>query len=119
MKHVLIVEDDRWQAELLARQIENAGYSIELCGDGIAAFAAIDQRKPDVIILDMMLPGPNAMVFLHELRSHADLMTIPVIMCSTTPLDLQTLQPYGVTVTLDKATMHPDDVVVAVRKSVS
>lgn len=116
MKHILIVEDDPWQAELMARQLARRQFSVKVASDGIEAFAAIDARVPDVIVLDMMLPGPNGMTVLHELRSHADSMSIPVIVCSSQPgISASILKPYGVVAVHDKATMSLDAVVTSAR----
>lgn len=116
MRRVLVIEDDAWQAEMTARQLARHDFQVEIAHDALAAFAMIDAHPPDAIILDMMLPGPNGMTFLHELRSHADIADIPVVVCSTQKLELKILQPYGVAAVIDKTTMEPDDVVVAVRK---
>jgi DNA-binding response OmpR family regulator len=119
MTRVLVIEDDTWQAEMMAGQLVRGGYVVDTAYDALAAFAIIDQQTPDIIVLDMMLPGPNGMTFLHELHSHADIAAIPVIVCTTKEINVATLQPYGVVAVLDKATMQPDDVVFAVRKVLS
>jgi CheY-like chemotaxis protein len=82
---------------------------------------ALDMHVPDAIILDVLLTGPNAFTLLHELRSHADLAAIPIILCTNSAADIngENLAVYGVFGVLDKTTMHPDDVVVAVRKVLS
>ena len=114
---MLVIEDDTWQAEVLAQQLVRHGFTAEIATDGLMAFTAIDAHTPDLIVLDMMLPGPNGIAFLHELRSHADLSGIPVIICSAQQLELKSLQPYGVVALLDKATMQPSDVAEAARKA--
>lgn len=116
MSDVLIVEDDAWQADQLTRQLERAGHQVQAVPHALAAIDAIDQQTPDVILLDMMLPGANGMTLLHELRSHADLADIPVIVCSTTDVSPDTLRPYGVQAVLDKSTMTNDDVVRSVAR---
>ncbi len=117
MSRVLVVDDDIWQADMAVQQLMTNGFTTEAVPDALAAFASIDARPPEVIVLDMMLPGPNGIAFLHELRSHADIAGIPVIICSAQQLQLGKLRPYGVVSVLDKTTMQPDDVVTAVRKA--
>ncbi len=114
-RRVLVIEDDAWQAEMIVRQLAGE-CSVDVASDALAAFDCIDAAPPQAIILDMMLPGPNGVAFLHELRSHTNLADVPVIVCSTRTAQLATLRPYGVTAVLDKAAMQTDDILVAVRK---
>jgi len=116
--YVLIVEDDMWLAEQYARMLENAGMRTEIVGDALAAIDMLDVAPPDAILLDVLLVGPNAFTFLHELRSHADFSTIPVILCTTSADQLvgEDLLAYGVQDVLDKAIMHPRDILAAVKK---
>ena len=78
----------------------------------------IDKHHPHAIVLDIFMPGPNGIVLLHEMRSHSDLANIPVIVCSNSASDIPhgNLAKYGVMAVLDKTTMHPDDIVTAVRR---
>ncbi|NCU39228.1 response regulator [Candidatus Saccharibacteria bacterium] len=117
MARVLIVEDDAWQREHVSRVLTKHGYQTAESAHALEAIVHIDVFKPDVIVLDIMLPGPNGFVLLHELQSHSDLARIPIIVMSThSDVTLEELQPYGVKVVLDKASMRPDDIVAAVRK---
>jgi len=57
MSHILIVEDDRDIAELLQRYLTRAGHSTDALADGNEALAFVRSRVPDLVILDLMLPG--------------------------------------------------------------
>lgn len=116
--YVLIVEDDDWLAEQHVRTLTGVGMRAESVPHALAAIDAIDTSIPDVIVLDVLLVGPNAFTLLHELHSHADLMSIPVVICSNSADQLaqEDLAVYGVKIVLDKATMKPNDLVVAIRK---
>lgn len=117
---VLIIEDDQWFAEQYERLLASAGFSVHSAADGLSGMQLLDSVGANVIILDLFLPGPNALVLLHELRSHSDLSRIPVIICSgTIDISLSQLTPYGVREMLDKTTMQPDDLVRAVRRVLS
>lgn len=115
---VLIVEDDDWLAEQHGRMLQGAGYAVEFAAHALAAMDAVDTKRPDVIVLDLLLAGPNAFTLLHELQSHTDLSSIPVILCTNSADQIaeEDIVAYGVRQVLDKATMHPDDVVSAVKK---
>jgi response regulator baeR len=118
MKHVLIIDDDRWFAELLAKQLRGINVDVQIAAHALEAMAAIDERPPAAIILDIFMPGPNGFVLLQELQSHSDLAQIPVIICtvSTSELRIEDAAAYGVRQILDKSTMTPQSAVAAVRK---
>lgn len=116
MKRILVVEDDSWQAEYIARQLERAGYRVQVAAHALQAIEVIDQQLPDIIILDMFLPGANGVTLLHEIRSHADLAHIPVIVCSAEQVSAKQLKPYGVVEVLDKTIMTNADLQAAVRR---
>lgn len=116
MNRVLVVDDDVWQAEHLAQQLSRAGYRAEVSGHAPQALAQIDGRVPDCIVLDIGLPGVNGMALLHELRSHADLAKIPVVVCTNVRVSLDELSPYGVVEVLHKDKIRHGDIVTAVKK---
>ncbi len=117
-KRILLIDDDAWFVEQMARTVKKAGYEVALAHNGIEGIEQIDTARPDVIILDFFMPGPNGLVLLHELQSHSDLAAIPVILCTNSAADVapEDLVQYGVRRVLDKTTMEPADVVVAIRK---
>ena len=115
---VLVVEDDEWMARQHVRTLESFGMRAEYVGHALAVMEAIDIRMPDVIVLDVLLPGPNAFTLLHELRSHTDLAAIPVILCTNSAESLvkNDLSAYGVKAVLDKTLMQPRDLAAAVKR---
>lgn len=121
MSRVLIVEDDAWQAEQLARTLAEAGIDTVQVANGLEAIDWLDGEMPSVIILDLFLPGPNGLALLHELRSHGDIGGVPVIVCSASAenISLHDIKPYGVEAILDKTAMTPHDVVRTVRRVIS
>lgn len=117
-KRVLVIDDDEWLMDEYTRTLAAAGYAVGRAGNALEAMAAIDHLKPNVIILDLFMPGPNGIVLLHELQSHADLNRIPVILVSNAANDIKpdVLAPYGVVLVLDKTSMQPGDVLAAVKR---
>ena len=115
---VLLIEDDVWLAELYMRTLKGAGCTVRHATDGVAGIRAMDESIPDVVILDIFLPGPNGLVLLHEMQSYSDLSTLPVIVCtnSTAAFPSRALAAYGVKGILDKSEMQPSDLVAAVRR---
>lgn len=116
-KKVVVVEDDTWYGEHLLRILQGEGVTCALADHPAKAIDLIDEMQPDAIILDMLLTGSTGFVLLHELQSHSDLASIPVIVCTTIldSLQMKHLEPYGVKRALDKTTMHPEDIAVALR----
>jgi DNA-binding response OmpR family regulator len=74
---VLVVEDDRTVAEVVTRYLEREGYAVESVGDGQEALARADAQLPDLVVLDIMLPGLDGLEVCRRLRSRAP---IPVVM---------------------------------------
>jgi two-component system response regulator ResD len=68
---VLVVEDEPTIAEVVARYLERAGYHARTAGDGPAALAAAQESRPDLVVLDIMLPGLDGLEVMRRL--HADL----------------------------------------------
>lgn len=115
---VVIVEDDEWLAQQHARTLEAAGFLTDTSSHALEAIETIDARRPDALVLDVFLAGPNAFTLLHEMRSHADLAGIPVILCTNSADSIanEDLEAYGVRAVLDKTTMLPGDLVAAIKK---
>jgi DNA-binding response OmpR family regulator len=74
---VLVVDDERALRELLEYGLEQAGFSVRSVTEGSAAFALLQAWSPDVIVLDVMLPGRDGLTLLPEIRR---LTTAPVVM---------------------------------------
>jgi len=65
---ILVVDDEPTIAEVLCRYLERAGYETRVAGDGHAAMAAVDDRAPDLIVLDLMLPGIDGLEVMRRVR---------------------------------------------------
>lgn len=80
MTRILVVEDDRDIAELVGRYLEKAGFAVELLPSGRDAIAALAARPPDVLVLDLMLPGVDGLEICRAARSNPRTANIPIIM---------------------------------------
>ncbi|HEU4437224.1 MAG TPA: response regulator, partial [candidate division Zixibacteria bacterium] len=78
-KSVLVVEDDADIRQLLWRYLEKEKYKVLLAKDGEEGLEAAEAQKPDVIILDLMLPRRDGLSVLKELRGKPELSSIPVL----------------------------------------
>jgi two-component system OmpR family response regulator len=79
-KHVLLVEDEENIIEAIRFLLTRDGWHVEAHGDGGTACARIRERQPDLVILDLMLPGRSGLDILHELREDARFSDLPVLM---------------------------------------
>jgi DNA-binding response OmpR family regulator len=73
---ILIVEDEPSIAEVVELYLRRAGYRVQVARDGSTALVMLDQRLPDLLILDVMLPGVDGFYILRWLRDRSD---VPVI----------------------------------------
>ncbi|HRC77414.1 MAG TPA: response regulator transcription factor [Kouleothrix sp.] len=77
MSHILIVEDETEIAGYLRRGLVFEGFSVEIAANGVAALAAARERPPDLVVLDIMLPGVDGLEVARRLRTASD---VPIIM---------------------------------------
>jgi CheY-like chemotaxis protein len=81
-KTVLVVEDDPWTQTLLTELLADEGYQVMRAASGLQALQLARSRPPDVIVLDLNLPGKSGLDVLRELRANEHTATIPVIVVS-------------------------------------
>ena len=130
---IFIIEDDPLMAECIARATRSiapaasstltpatppASPNILTFPDALSATAALSDAIPDLIILDILLNGPDGFTFLNELISYPDTARIPVIIITSLNLAERDLSYYGVRAILNKDTMTPADIAAAVSSSI-
>jgi two-component system OmpR family response regulator len=76
-KSILFVEDDRDIRTLLADFLAREGFAVEVAEDGVGVDRALARMKPDLVILDIMLPGEDGLSICRRLRTRS---AVPVIM---------------------------------------
>jgi len=79
VSHILIVEDDRDIADLVRHYLVRAGHSAEILSSGEQVLPRIGQRRPDLVVLDLMLPGFHGLEVCRALRSDAVTADLPII----------------------------------------
>ena len=79
-KHILVVEDESSIREMLRFALQREGFNVAEAGDVQSARVKIADQRPDMMLLDWMLPGVSGIEFARELKSHANFRDIPVIM---------------------------------------
>lgn len=118
-----ILEDDPIFARLFSKSLRRAfpDSTVSVFENAIDAINALpdDCTPPSVIILDVLLTGPDGFTFLNEIASYSDLSNIPIIIVSSLNFPMQTLESYNVKKILNKATMTPQDLPAAISEILS
>ena len=81
-KHILVVEDEPDTAELLEFHLENAGYKVTIAEDGYEALKKIHKLRPDLLILDLMIPEIDGFEVCRLIRKDPANESLPVMMCT-------------------------------------
>ena len=79
---VLVVEDEPAQAEVLAYNLEAEGFTVDRAETGDEALMLVDESRPDLILLDWMLPGVSGIEICRRLKLRSETRAVPVIMVS-------------------------------------
>lgn len=79
-EHILIVDDEADIIELLDYNLRQAGYTVVSARDGASAMAAVRRQRPDLIVLDLMLPDVPGTEICRRLRKEPDTESIPILM---------------------------------------
>lgn len=80
--HILIVDDDQLNRRILTKSLERDGHRATAVEDGVAALAALAEEPPDVVLLDIVMPGIDGIEVLERLKGDEALRHLPVIMIS-------------------------------------
>lgn len=81
-KRLLLIEDEVDIATLIKLQAELEGYKVTVEHDGLNGYLAADKEKPDLIILDIMLPGLNGLDLCRKIKNNPELEHIPILVIS-------------------------------------
>jgi DNA-binding response OmpR family regulator len=80
MTRIVVVEDEPNISEVVSLYLKRAGYAVASFADGVAAFNALKDKLPDLIILDVMLPGMDGFTLTRQLRDRSD---VPIILLTS------------------------------------
>ena len=81
VKHILIIEDNRELAQLLEMHLKDLSFNVDLAFDGVSGVRKAEEKKYDLIILDLMLPGLDGMEICRRVRSKSSY--VPVLMLTS------------------------------------
>ena len=120
MKKILIIEDDQIVANIYRNKLAVEGYTAEVATDGESGLKVMRTFKPQLILLDLMLPGISGVDVIKEIRSETEFSKIPIIIFSNTYLTnlIQEAWRAGANKCLSKANCKPRDVIEIVRNAI-
>ena len=81
-KTILIIEDDKFLRELIARKLLEEDYEVSEAVDGEEGIKKVIEEKPDLVLLDLILPGIDGFEVLSQMKKESTLASIPVIILS-------------------------------------
>jgi len=116
-KKVLIIEDDVFLGDVLVKKLDAEGFQTALARDGAVGFAQLKEFKPDLLLLDIILPTKSGYDILAEKNQDPAIKDIPVVVISNSgqPVEINRAIALGVKDYLVKAQFDPDEVLAKVR----
>ena len=121
MSHILISDDDKFLTSVVSRAFQKAGYETSMANDGHETVNQLVNNKPDLVLLDLLLPGIDGIGVLKFIRSRPDLEGLPVFIVSNSSYFsgiVQTAWSEGATKFIRKGEFSPNGLVEEIRKSV-
>jgi diguanylate cyclase (GGDEF)-like protein len=95
-EHVLVVDDDPFIARLLEIELRAAGYDVRVAGDGVQALEAAQERSPDLVLADVMMPNMDGFELTRRLRQDPRTASVSVIMLTARGLSADKLEGFSV-----------------------
>jgi DNA-binding response OmpR family regulator len=119
-KKILIAEDEEVLLDILSKKLNKEGYQVFLTKDGKACLETMKKEKPDLVLLDILMPKKNGFEVLKEMQKDEVLKEIPVIVVSNSgqPVELNEAIKLGAKDWLIKAEFDIDEVLEKVKKQI-
>jgi DNA-binding response OmpR family regulator len=113
---ILVVDDEQDVAKALKVRLKANGYDVVLANDSVQAFTVANQEKPDLIILDIMIPGGGGFVVAERLKQSAATHHIPIIFLTGISGGEERAYKVGASGYLMKP-YHPDELLETIRRA--
>jgi CheY-like chemotaxis protein len=81
-KHILVVDDEQHMTRLMAYNLRKEGYEVNTASNGVEALRHVEEKKPDLILLDIKMPVMNGYEVCVKLKERPETRNIPVIVVS-------------------------------------
>ena len=119
-KKILIIEDEEIMINLLQRKLTTEGYEISVAKDGEEGIRAMQEVRPDLVLLDIIMPKMGGFEVMEEMNKNKKLEKIPIIVISNSgqPVELDRAQKLGAKDWLVKTEFDPQEVIDKVVKQI-
>jgi len=113
MSKILVIEDDRFLRELIIKKLSQEGFEVDFAVDGEDGLTKIKEGKPDIVLLDLILPTIDGFEVLRKLKEEDIVPSLPVIILSNLGQreDIEKGLSLGAADYLVKAHFTPDEIV--------
>ena len=120
-KKILIIEDEEIMFSLLEKRLKGEGYDIQIARDGQAGLAMMRQEKPDLVLLDIIMPKMNGFDVLEAMRADSSLKDVSAIIISNSgqSVELDRAKELGVKDWLIKTEFDIQEVLAKVKKQLN
>lgn len=118
MAKITIIEDEEVLLSLLKKKLEQEGHQVTIAKDGQEGLERVKADKPDLILLDIVMPKMGGFEVMEELNADKNLKDIPIIIVSNSgqPVEIDRAKKLGAKDWLVKTDFDPQEVIVKVRK---
>ncbi len=118
---VLLAEDDLFFQNFYSRKLTEHGFQVEVAGDGNEALQKMMANKPDIMLLDLIMPNRDGFEVLTEVAKHESLKKIPIIIFSTLgqESDIEKAKQLGATGYVNKTFFDFDNLLAKVNATVN
>lgn len=119
-KKILLIEDDELVYNLLEEKLEKQGYEVLIATDGQKGLDKLEETEPDLILLDMVMPGKNGFEVMEEVQENDQWSETPIIVLSNSgqPVKLKKAKKLGAQDWLIKTEFDPEEVIEKVKKQI-
>jgi len=120
MKKVLIIEDEDIIIDLLEKKLIQEGYEVSTAHNGEEGLKMVKQIKPDIVLLDIVMPKKSGYEVMEEMNKDPELKKIPIIIISNSgqPVELDKAKELGARDWLIKTEFDPNEVAEKVKKQI-
>jgi CheY-like chemotaxis protein len=121
MKKILLVEDDQFIYEMYTNKLQSEGFEVILAKDGQEAIVKATETKPDLVLLDIVLPKKDGYEVLNEIKNNPDLAEVKVVMLTNLgqPDEIEKGEQSQADAYLIKAHLTPSQIIEKVKEILS
>jgi len=119
-KKILLIEDEEIMINLLEKKLIQEGYQVKVAKNGIEGLEKLKEEKPDLILLDIIMPKMGGFEVMEKISKDPELKEIPIIIISNSgqPVELDKAQKLGAKDWLIKTEFDPQEVIEKVEKQI-